>query len=118
MPTAIDKSPTSFAQEAHPDEVIVDARGAVQRVTDWANWNGMEWPMIDVVRHPGDQFACDYSTWDGGGSRHVGMFDEATIGLSPEVAAKFRAVFDMRDPTQDDIVALGFGPNVKVTIKG
>jgi hypothetical protein len=106
--------------ELHPDELVLDSKGGVQQHVTWSAADGENFPSIDISRKSDGSFFAFFSElpdlehWD----HAAGTLDEATAGLSSDVANRYKELFDLKNPTAFEIAALGFSPNVIIRSEG
>lgn len=97
-----------------PDQLTLAADGTVQRHVTTVNWNGQDWPTIDISREPDGTFVGHISDPEHGGGTARGTFEQATAGLHPDIAARYRRLFDLCNPSAFDVGATGLGANVVI----
>jgi len=106
-------------QTLPPDEIIV-REGKVSGLTEWTLWNGTPEITLEARREKDDYFVVESIDPEHGGNAPQSgetMLEAASKALHTTVATKLAALFDLENPTEQQIRDLHYRKNDGLVVK-
>mgnify|MGYP001619005938 FL=1 len=108
----------SVPKELPPDEVIV-YEGSVVSLKEWCDWNGNHTLVLHARMESKEDFSVFPHDPEHGGTQFQSgktMLEAAEKAMHPDIAKKLAALFDLKNPTEEQIRQHHYGKGGRLKV--
>ena len=91
------------------NEILIDKNGNVKSISEWKLWNLKPWETLSIVRKPDGSFWGMVSSPNSLAVSERNL-EEILRNLHHDFQKKYKELFSLSHPTDEQVHALGFGP--------